>query len=78
MKGRIKVNGAKRQLGKFRKQSAYITQKDHLPTNLTVEEYMLSAAQLKLPSHVEDKKLRVSFFQDLIRVLWDGEILVYL
>lgn len=50
------MNGAKRLLNSFRKQSAYITQKDHLLENLTVDEYMKSAAHLKLGYKVSESE----------------------
>ncbi len=56
MEGRVQVNGAERDLKNFRKRSAYITQKDHLLSNLTVDEYMLAAAHLKLGNGVSNKK----------------------
>lgn len=56
--GVIEVNGVQRDLKSFRKQSAYIMQKDHLLPNLTVEEYMTAAADLKLGDKIpkEEKK----------------------
>ncbi|XP_046639058.1 ATP-binding cassette sub-family G member 1-like [Daphnia pulicaria] len=56
VEGRVQVNGAERDLKIFRKRSAYITQKDHLLSNLTVDEYMLAAAHLKLGNGVSNKK----------------------
>ncbi|XP_057375116.1 ATP-binding cassette sub-family G member 1-like [Daphnia carinata] len=56
MQGRVDVNGAERKFKTFRKQSAYITQQDHLLSNLSVEEYMISAAHLKLGNDVCEKE----------------------
>ncbi len=50
------MNGAERNFKTFRKKSAYITQKDHLLRNLTVDEYMISAAHLKLGNAVSNKE----------------------
>ncbi len=65
------MNGAKRKFKTFRKQSAYVTQQDHLLKNLTVEEYMTAAAHLKLGNKVsaKEKKSTVSkmFFELLNR-----------
>jgi ABC-type multidrug transport system ATPase subunit len=65
VEGRVQVNGADRDLKNFRKRSAYITQKDHLLSNLTVDEYMLAAAHLKLGNDVSNKKKKsiVSYLQ---------------
>jgi ATP-binding cassette subfamily G (WHITE) protein 1 len=52
VEGQIYVNGVDRELKTFRKHSVYISQQDHLLTNLTVDEYMISAAHLKLGNHV--------------------------
>lgn len=50
------VNGERRELKTFRKQSVYITQQDYLLQDLTVYEYMMSAAHLKLGNKVSDKQ----------------------
>ena len=56
VEGRVEVNGAEREFKTFRKQSAYITQKDYLLPDLTVGEYMTVAAHLKLGNKVSDKE----------------------
>ncbi|XP_057375096.1 ATP-binding cassette sub-family G member 1-like [Daphnia carinata] len=56
VEGRIEVDGVERNFKTFRKQSAYITQKDYLLKDLTVEEYMTSAAHLKLGNKVSDNE----------------------
>ncbi|CAG0880061.1 unnamed protein product [Darwinula stevensoni] len=48
--GAVTVNGRARNLRKFRKLSAYITQEDHLMECLSVGESMAMAANLKLPA----------------------------
>nr|QBM06376.1 ATP-binding cassette sub-family G member 1-like isoform X3 [Daphnia magna] len=58
MTGQVDVNGAKRKFKQFRKQSAYVTQHDHLLLNLTIDEYMTAAAHLKLGNTVTDKEKR--------------------
>lgn len=52
VEGQVYVNGVDRELKSFRKHSVYISQQDHLLTNLTVDEYMVSAAHLKLGNRV--------------------------
>ena len=56
VKGTVQVNGIRREFKTFRKHSAYITQKDHLLQHLTVQEYMLSTAHLKLGNNVSYKE----------------------
>lgn len=62
MEGRVEINGSERNLKTFRKQSAFITQEDHLLQDLTVEEYVVAAAHLKLGNGVSEseKKSTVS------------------
>jgi ATP-binding cassette subfamily G (WHITE) protein 1 len=54
--GRVEVNGTERESKTFRKHSAYITQKDYLLSDLTVDEYMTVAAHLKLDNKVSDRE----------------------
>ena len=46
------MNGIERNLKTFRKNSAYIMQKDHLLSQLSIDEYMMVAAHLKLGNDV--------------------------
>ncbi|XP_057380702.1 ATP-binding cassette sub-family G member 4-like [Daphnia carinata] len=61
VEGQIQVNGVDRKLKTFRKQSAYITQEDHLLSHLTIDEYIMAAANLKLGNKVSssERKLKV-------------------
>ncbi|CAG0880063.1 unnamed protein product [Darwinula stevensoni] len=54
--GTVTVNGRARNLGKFRKLSAYITQEDHLMECLSVGESMAMAANLKLPTTLSQQE----------------------
>ena len=65
MEGLVQVNGTERNLKTFRKRSAYITQKDHLLSNLTVNEYMMAAAHLKLGNDVPNKEKKIIVSLDL-------------
>ncbi len=56
VKGRVEVNGSARKFKSFKKHSAYITQDDHFLPYLTVDEYMVAAAHLKLGKNVSDKE----------------------
>lgn len=51
--GIIKMNGKERNLSQFRKLSAYIMQDNQLHGNLTVEEAMTVATNLKLSTKVD-------------------------
>jgi ATP-binding cassette, subfamily G (WHITE), member 1 len=53
IEGSITVNGQERNLSVFRKLSAYIMQDNQLHSNLTVEEAMNVAANLKLSQNVQ-------------------------
>ncbi|XP_046632753.1 ATP-binding cassette sub-family G member 1-like [Daphnia pulicaria] len=66
--GKVYVNGAERNFKTFRKKSAYITQKDHLLRNLTVDEYMISAAHLKLGNAVSNKE-KISTIELVMKTL---------
>lgn len=50
IEGSITMNGTERNLSQFRKLSCYIMQDNQLHSNLTVEEAMSVATNLKLPS----------------------------
>jgi ATP-binding cassette, subfamily G (WHITE), member 1 len=52
IEGSITMNGKERNLSLFRKLSAYIMQDNQLHANLTVEEAMNVAANLKLSQKV--------------------------
>ncbi|XP_057380707.1 ATP-binding cassette sub-family G member 1-like [Daphnia carinata] len=68
IEGQIFVNGAQREFETFRKESAYVTQKDHLLTNLTVDEYFIAAAHLKLGNNVSNKE-KISTIKDILKTL---------
>lgn len=56
------MKGVDRKLKTFRKHSAFITQEDHLLSNLAVDEYMMAAATIELDYQVisENKKSKVT------------------
>jgi ABC-type multidrug transport system ATPase subunit len=60
----VEVNGRPRDGRRFRKMSAYITQRDHLLLHLSIDEYMTVAAHLKLGNRVPDahKKATVRLY----------------
>lgn len=72
--GLITMNGKERNLSVFRKLSAYIMQDNQLHLNLTVEEAMNVAANLKLSQKVRsDEKwnvVSVSLSVDRILIPW--------
>jgi ABC-type proline/glycine betaine transport system ATPase subunit len=53
IEGSITMNGKERNISQFRKLSAYIMQDNQLHANLTVEEAMNVAANLKLSQKVD-------------------------
>jgi len=60
MNGSITINGHERNLSQFRKLSCYIMQDNQLHANLTVEEAMRVASNLKLGKDIsKDKKQEV-------------------
>ncbi|KAL3266095.1 hypothetical protein HHI36_010281 [Cryptolaemus montrouzieri] len=59
MKGQILMNGAVRDTSAFRKLSAYIMQDNQLHGNLTVDEAMKVAAQLKIGSKTKTEKEKI-------------------
>lgn len=77
------MNGRDRNISQFRKLSAYIMQDNQLHGNLTVEEAMTVAANLKLSAKVSksDKNVVVSMhakiktgFYDLYHVTLNAQI----
>jgi ATP-binding cassette, subfamily G (WHITE), member 1 len=61
--GSITMNGNERNLSLFRKLSCYIMQDNQLHANLTVEEAMSVATNLKLPNTLTaEMKLEVVSF----------------
>jgi ABC-type multidrug transport system ATPase subunit len=60
MNGSITINGQERNLSQFRKLSCYIMQDNQLHANLTVEEAMHVASNLKLGKDMKkDEKQEV-------------------
>lgn len=64
MKGSITINGQERVLNTFKKLSCYIMQDNQLHANLTVEEAMTVATNLKLEKSTSknDKQVMVRIF----------------
>lgn len=62
------MNGRDRNISQFRKLSAYIMQDNQLHGNLTVEEAMTVAANLKLSANVlkKEKAVVVSISEKLV------------
>lgn len=72
MSGSITINGQERNLSQFRKLSCYIMQDNQLHANLTVEEAMHVASNLKLGKDMtKDEKQEVVSFRTLVIILWD-------
>lgn len=68
MEGSITMNGHERNISAFRKLSAYIMQDNQLHGNLTVQEAMKVAANLKLGRHV-DKAEKEEVIQEILETL---------
>lgn len=66
--GIIKMNGKERNLSQFRKLSAYIMQDNQLHGNLTVEEAMTVATNLKLSTKV-DKAGKIDVIKEILDTL---------
>lgn len=60
VEGKVEIDGVERNLKHFRKQSAYITQQDHLLKHLTVYEYLEGAAHLKIGNRVPNKEKKLT------------------
>lgn len=74
MSGSITINGHERNLSQFRKLSCYIMQDNQLHANLTVEEAMRVAANLKLGKDMaKDEKQEVVSSGTWFGQLWDTE-----
>jgi hypothetical protein len=72
MNGSITINGHERNLSQFRKLSCYIMQDNQLHANLTVEEAMRVASNLKLGKDMtKDEKQEVVSFGTCFRQLCD-------
>lgn len=65
MKGKVDVNGVERKMKYFRQHSAYVTYEDNLSSHLTVEEYFMIAAHLKMGNQVEINKKKSTVFEKL-------------
>ncbi|XP_033225537.1 ATP-binding cassette sub-family G member 4-like isoform X2 [Belonocnema kinseyi] len=68
MEGSITMNGHERNLSAFRKLSCYIMQDNQLHGNLTVEEAMKVASNLKLGSHIS-KTEKEEMIQEILDTL---------
>lgn len=68
MEGSITMNGHERNLSGFRKLSCYIMQDNQLHGNLTVQEAMKVAANLKLGRHV-NKAEKEEVIQEILETL---------
>lgn len=72
MSGSITINGQERNLSQFRKLSCYIMQDNQLHANLTVEEAMRVASNLKLGKDMaKDEKQEVVSSAAWFGQLWD-------
>lgn len=72
--GTIKMNGRDRNISQFRKLSAYIMQDNQLHGNLTVEEAMTVAANLKLSAKVPKREKLVVVSINFIIEMASGKI----
>lgn len=68
VEGSITMNGHERNLSTFRKLSCYIMQDNQLHANLTVEEAMKVAANLKLGTHIP-KAEKEEVIQEILETL---------
>ncbi|KAL0102023.1 hypothetical protein PUN28_018518 [Cardiocondyla obscurior] len=66
--GSITMNGHERNLSAFRKLSCYIMQDNQLHMNLTVEEAMKVAANLKLGSHISQAE-KEEVIKEILEIL---------
>lgn len=64
MEGSITMNGHERNISQFRKLSAYIMQDNQLHANLTVDEAMNVATNLKLGADIKNDER-----DDVVRIL---------
>lgn len=68
VEGDILVNGKELDRRKFRKQSCYIMQEDHLLPNLSVLELMMASANLKLSDKLSTKN-KAAVVQKILGIL---------
>lgn len=77
MDGSITMNGHERNLSAFRKLSCYIMQDNQLHGNLTVQEAMKVASNLKLGSNVKkadkDEVVSLMFFSFSLTVQYSSD-----
>ncbi|ESO04533.1 hypothetical protein HELRODRAFT_99451 [Helobdella robusta] len=68
VEGELLCNGVELDRRKFRKQSCYIMQDDHLLPNLSVQELMMCSANLKLPEKMP-KKNKEAVVEKILSIL---------